>query len=136
MSDSNVVVILYHPNCKASQKLLSMIPDNFEGIRAVNIQTIEVPHFVKSVPCGVIDGNPITGKVLFDKVNGMISGPKSIDLNRSSKQAGFINNSSNCQLNSGFSTIDEDRGMDGFSGVPKFDQAQVRSVEDLRSERN
>lgn len=135
MRDSNVLVILYHPKCKASQKLLSNIPDSFEGIKAINIETIEVPQFVKSVPCGIVDGNPITGKPLFDKVISMISGPKSVDINSSSKQASFINNSSNFQLNSGFSMIDENKGNDGFSGVPKFDESQTRSLDDLRSER-
>jgi hypothetical protein len=137
MSDSNGLVILYHPQCKASQKLISKIPDNFDMIKLVNITTIKsIPSGVRSVPTGIIQGKPISGKTLFDKIDGMVKGPTGIDIFGASNKAGFISNDLSFNLSSNFSTLDENNSQsDGFTGVPKFNESQVRSLEQLQTER-
>lgn len=136
MSDQNEFVIVYHPNCKASQKLLSNIQQDNKMFKLVNILSIpNLPPNLKSVPAGITDGNIITGKQLFEKVESMINGPTSLNIFGASNQAGFINGSSNFNLNSSFSQL-EGSGQDGFSGVPTFDENKTRTMEQLKLERN
>lgn len=137
MNDSNVLVILYHPRCKASQKLISKLPDNFDMVKLVNITSIQsIPQGVKSVPTGIIQGTSISGKALFDKIDGMVKGPTGLDIFGASNKAGFINNDLNFNLSANFTTLDGNNSQsDGFTGVPKFNESQVRSLEQLQTER-
>ena len=137
MSDSNVLVILYHPQCKASQKLISKLPEKFDMVKLVNITTISsIPSGVKAVPTGLIEGKIISGKTLFDKIDGMLKGPTGLDIFGSSNKAGFINNDLSFNLSSNFSMLDDNNHQaDGFSGVPKFNESQVRSLEQVQNER-
>ena len=137
MSDQNEFVIVYHPNCKASQKLLSNIQQDNKMFKLVNILSIpNLPPNLKSVPAGITDGNIITGKQLFEKVESMINGPTSLNIYGASNQAGFINGSSNFNLNSNFSSLEGSSQADGFSGVPAFDENKTRTMEQLKLERN
>jgi S-adenosylmethionine synthetase len=135
MSEGPELVIIYHPGCKASQKLLSKIPDDFKIIKTVDIRTIKnIPPHIKSVPVGIQKEETITGKELFNKVENMINGPISANIFGASNMAGFINGSSNFSLNSNYSCLGN--GNDGFSGVPKYDDSQARTLDSLKSERN
>jgi len=137
MSDQNEFTIIYHPQCKASSKLISLIKDNSKMFKLVNVLTIpKLPPDLKSVPAGIVDGGIMTGKPLFEKVQSMINGPVSVNIFGASNQAGFINGSSNFALNSNFSPLDGSNGSDGFSGVPTFDENQVKTIEELKLERN
>lgn len=135
MSEGPELVVIYHPGCKASQKLLSKIPDDFKIIKTVDIRTIKnIPPHIKSVPVGIAGEDTITGKELFNKVENMINGPTSANIFQSSAMTGFINGASNFSLNSNYSCLDN--GNDGLSGVPKYDESQSRTLDKLQAERS
>lgn len=137
MSDQNEFVIIYHPQCKACQKLLSNITTDNNMFKLVNVLTIpKLPPELKSVPAGIIDGNIITGKRLFEKVESMLNGPVSVNIFGASNRAGFINGSADFNLNSNFTPLEGSGSADGFTGVPKFDENQVRTIDQLKLERN
>ena len=136
MSDHNEFVIIYYPSCKACQKLLSKIPKDSDIVKLINVLSLsQIPKGIKSVPAGIADNNIITGKQLFEKVESLINGPVSVNIFGASNQAGFLDSSSNFKLSSNFSVIDGSNGADGFTGVPKFDENQTRTVDQLTSER-
>lgn len=137
MSDQAEFVIIYHPMCKASQKLIAMIPEDNKIAKFVNVLNLkELPPGLKSVPAGILDNNIITGRQLFEKVESTLSGPVSVNIFGASNQAGFINGTSNFNLNNNFSPLDGVKTVDGFTGVPKFDENQTRTMDQLKSERN
>lgn len=137
MSDQNEFVIIYHPQCKACQKLLSNIHEDNKMFKLVNVLGIpNLPSGLKSVPAGIVEGNIITGKKLFEKVESMLNGPVSVNIFGASNQAGFINGSSNFKLNSNFTPLEGSSQGDGFTGVPKFDENQTRTIDQLKIERN
>lgn len=137
MSDQGEFVIIYHPSCKACQKLLSNIPEDNKIIKLVNVLSLNtIPSGLKSVPAGFSDNNIITGKKLFEKVESLINGPVSVNIYGASNQAGFIDGSSNFKLSSNFSPLDGSNGADGFIGVPKFDENQIKTVDQLQVERS
>ena len=135
MSDQQFVTI-YHPQCKASNRLLSNIKENNNMFKFVNVLSLpNLPPGLKLVPAGIIEGGIITGKKLFEKVESMINGPVSVNIFGASNRAGFINGSSDFNLNSNFSCLENADNTDGFTGVPKFDESQVRTIEQLKDER-
>lgn len=138
MSDQSEFVIIFHPQCKASQKLLNSIKENNSSMfKLVNILELPtLPPNLKSVPVGSVDGEFITGKKLFEKVLAMINGPVSVNIFGSSNRAGFIDGSSNFNLSSNFSSLENADHADGFTGVPKFDETQSRTIEQIKKERN
>ena len=137
MSDQNEFVIIYHPKCKACQKLLSNITEDNKMFNLVNVLTIpNLPPGLKSVPAGITDCAIITGKKLFEKVESMINGPISVNIFGASNRAGFINGSTDFNLNSNFTALEGSGNADGFTGVPKFDENQVKTIEQLKIERN
>lgn len=137
MSDQNEFVIVYHPQCKACQKLLSNIKEDNNMFKLVNVLSIpNLPPGLKSVPAGITDGSIITGKKLFEKVEAMLNGPISVNIFGASNRAGFINGSSDFNLNSNFSPLEGSSDGDGFTGVPKFDENEVRTIDQLKLERN
>ena len=73
MNANDQFIILYHPDCNPSKKLLSKIKDNnkFNCINVLDL--VELPADLKCVPAGIKDDNIITGKSLFDEVDGMLS---------------------------------------------------------------
>lgn len=134
---SEPLVILYHPKCKASQALLSKLPEKIENIKPIDISTMQqIPQGVRSVPCGILDSQQITGKALFDKVSSIVDGPVGLNIYGSSNQAGFLNNSSNFSLNHNFSMIEGSDSTDGMNGVPKYDESQRKTLEELKLERD
>jgi hypothetical protein len=136
MSDQKEFVIIYHPKCKACQKLLSNITEDNKMFKLINVLTLpNLPPDLKSVPAGITDGSIITGKKLFEKVISMINGPVSVNIFGASNQAGFISGDSNFNLNSNFTTLDGSGQSDGFTGVPKFDENQTKTIDQLQSER-
>lgn len=137
MSDQNEFVIIYHPQCKASQKLLSNIKEDNNIFKIVNVLSIsKLPPGLKSVPAGITEGGIITGKKLFEKVESMINGPVSVNIFGASNRAGFINGSTDFNLNSNFTPLEGVGNTDGFTGVPTFDENQVRTIDQLKLERN
>ena len=137
MSDQNEFVIVYHPQCKACQKLLSNIKEDNNMFKLVNVLSIpNLPPGLKSVPAGITDGSIITGKKLFEKVEAMLNGPISVNIFGASNRAGFINGSSDFNLNSNFSPLEGSSEGDGFTGVPKFDENEVRTIDQVKLERN
>lgn len=137
MSDQNEFVIIFHPQCKACQNLLSNIKEDNNMFKLVNVLTIpKLPPDLKSVPAGITDGSIITGKKLFEKVESMLNGPVSVNIFGASNRAGFINGSSDFNLNSNFSPLEGSNSADGFTGVPKFDENQVKTIDQLKLERN
>jgi len=137
MRDQDEFVIIYHPSCKACQKLLSNIPDDNKIVKLVNVLSLEtLPSGLKSVPAGFSDNNIITGKQLFEKVDSLLNGPTSLNIFGASNQAGFIDGSSNYKLSSNFSPLDGDNGSDGFTGVPTFDENQAKTIDELKFERD
>jgi hypothetical protein len=136
MSDQNEFVIIYHPQCKASQKLLSTIPDDNQMVKLINVLSIsKLPSGLKSVPAGIVEDGIITGKKLFEKVASLLNGPVSVNIFGASNQAGFINGPSNFNLNSNFTPLEGTGQADGFTGVPKFDENQVKTIDQLQTER-
>ena len=91
--EDKTFVIIYHPDCKASQRLIKMIPKD-SSFKLHDIRTVQIPPTVKSVPAGIYDSEVITGKQLFERVEKMLNGPESVDI-FGKQLAGFINNSSN-----------------------------------------
>lgn len=137
MSDQDEFVIIYHPSCKASQKLLSSIPADNKIVKLVNVLSLgKLPSGLKSVPAGFSDNNIITGKQLFEKVDSLLNGPTCLNIFGASNLAGFIDGSSNYKLSSNFSPLDGANGSDGFSGVPTFDENQAKTIEQLKFERD
>ena len=137
MSDQSEFVIIYHPSCKACQKLLSKVPEDTKIVKLVNVLSLpKLPPGLKSVPAGISENNIITGKQLFEKVESLLNGPVSVNIFGASNQAGFIDGSSNFKLSSNFSPIDGSNGSDGFIGVPKFDENQTKTIDQLKIERN
>lgn len=134
---SEQLVILYHPRCKASQSLLSKLPDKIENIKLIDITTMQqIPRGVRSVPCGILDSNQITGKALFDKVASMVDGPAPLNIYGASNQAGFVDKSDNFPLYNIFSSVDGSTGSHGMDGVPKYDESKRKSLEELKLERD
>lgn len=129
--DEKVFVIIYHPDCKASQKLISMIPKE-SNFKLYDVRTTKIPPSIKSVPAGIYDSEVICGKPLFDRVEKMINGPKSVDI-FGKQMAGFINDGSNFTLNTNFTPLNN--GSDGFTGVPTYDESQQRTLESIKTER-
>lgn len=137
MSDQNEFVIIFHPQCKACQKLLSNIKEDNNMFKLVNVLSIpKLPPDLKSVPAGITEGNIITGKKLFEKVESMINGPVSVNIFGSSNRAGFIDGSADFNLSSNFTPLEGSGCADGFTGVPKFDENQVKTIDQLKLERN
>lgn len=137
MSDQNEFVIVYHPQCKACQKLLSNVKEDNNMFKLVNVLSIpKLPSGLKSVPAGITEGSIITGKKLFEKVESMINGPVSVNIFGASNRAGFINGSTDFNLNSNFSPLEGAGNTDGFTGVPTFDENQVRTIDQLKLERD
>lgn len=137
MKNQDEFVIIYHPQCKASQKLLSNVKEDNNMFKLVNVLSIpKLPPELKSVPAGITEGSIITGKKLFEKVESMINGPVSVNIFGSSNRAGFIDGSTDFNLNSKFTPLEGAGNSDGFTGVPKFDENQVRTIDQLELERN
>jgi predicted thioredoxin/glutaredoxin len=137
MSDQNEFVIIYHPQCKACQRLLRNIKEDNSMFKLVNILSIpNLPQGLKSVPAGITEGSIITGKKLFEKVESMLNGPVSVNIFGASNQAGFISGSANFKLNANFSTLEGGDNTDGFTGVPKFDENQTKTIDQLKLERD
>jgi hypothetical protein len=127
-------VVLYHPKCKASQKVLSLVNNN-ENVNLVDITTIrKIPEGVDKVPVGIFDSQLISGKPLFEKIDSIINGPSYVNIKGSSNIAGFLNNNSNFSMNNVFSSLGN--GADGFTGVPTFDESSVKTLDTLKQERN
>ena len=134
---SEQLVILYHPRCKASQSLLSKLPDKIENIKLIDITAMQqIPQGVRSVPCGILDSKQITGKALFDKVASICDGPVGLNIYGASNQAGFLDKSSNFSLTNNFSLVDGATGSNGMEGVPKYDESQRKTLEELKLERD
>lgn len=129
--EDKTFVIIYHPDCKASQRLIKMIPKD-SSFKLHDIRTVQIPPTIKSVPAGIYESEVITGKQLFERVEKMLNGPESVDI-FGKQMAGFINNSSNFTLNSNFTPLNN--GTDGFSGVPTYDESQQKSLDILKMER-
>lgn len=136
MVNKDEIIIVYHPQCKASQKLLSMV-NNMKGIKLVNILTMsQIPPQIKSVPAGIINDNTlISGKELFAKIEGIVTGPTSLNIYGSSNKATFIGDNNDFNLNSNFSSFGANRGTDGTVGVPNWDESQARTINDIEAER-
>lgn len=137
MSDQGEFVIVFHPQCKACQKLLSNVKEDNNMFKLVNVLSIpKLPPGLKSVPAGITEGNIITGKKLFEKVESMINGPVSVNIFGSSNRAGFIDGTANFTPNSNFTLLEGSNSADGFTGIPKFDENQTKTIDQLKIERN
>ena len=134
MSDTKEFVIIYHPTCPASCKLLKMITDD-KMFRLINVLNIsELPSDLKCVPAGITADGIITGKKLFDKVESMMNGPIGLNVYEASNNTAFIHDSCNFNLNSNYTKLDNNQS-DGFTGIPEFDECNTKTVSQLELER-
>lgn len=126
-------LLFYHHNCKASNKLLSMIPNDFK-IQKINIDELRtIPSQITQVPMAQINNSLICGKELFMYFENLKNNIISIDIKKSNKLTGILGSDKNIQLNSHFGLSEQ---TDGFVGVPTFNESEVKSVEQLKRERN
>ena len=119
------IQLYYHPNCKASNKLLNNINKECSGLfNFIDISKMTMPPSgLSRVPAIQMDGNFIYGKECFDTVGRSIMGPSSCDVFKSgSKIDSFNSSGSEIQMNPQFSGLG--RGMDGFKGIPNDDETQ------------
>lgn len=131
-SNGDTLILFYHEQSTACQKLKEFIPKD-KKIQLVDISRVSnIPPSIKSVPSLVINQKEIlSGKKVFDYFN------KSDDmeyLNFSGKNSGFgfssidDSNTGTMESNSMFSSID----MPSISeGLPKWEEEQSNSPLDL-----
>lgn len=126
-------ILFYHPNCKASQKLFSIIPNNYKIEKIDITQLQQIPPQLSQVPTGQIDNKLIFGKELFDFFQKNSEGIKCMDIKKSTRFAGIIGTNDNITIGSHENLSQE---LDGFKGVPEFDESQIRSIEQMKSDRH
>ena len=136
MSEDNTIII-YHPDCKASRLLLKKIPKN-AGFRLLNITEMKsIPSNIRSVPVGQINGEWLSGKKLFDKVDTIVNGPKMMSIMSCSKIACLIDSDTNHDITCNFTNIGN-QGGGMFDNVPSYEEIknQPVSLETLQSNRD
>ena len=131
-NDSDNLILFFHEQSKACQKLKEFIPKD-KKIQIVDISRVNnIPSSIKSIPTLVINNKEIlSGKKVFDYFN------KSDEieyLNFSGKNLGFAfssiddNEIGNIQSNTIFSSIDMPSISDG---VPKWDENDTKETLDI-----
>lgn len=126
-------ILFYHPNCRASQKLLSIIPNDYKIEKIDITQLQQIPPQLSQVPTGQIDNKLMFGKELFDFFQKSSEGIKCMDIKKSSRLAGIIGSNSNITIDNHENLSQE---LDGFKGVPDFDESQIRSIDQMKSDRH
>ena len=140
-SSENTLILFYHKDSSACNKLFQIIPKE-QKIQYVDIATINnIPQSIKSIPSLVINNSEIlTGKKVFDYF-GKTDEIEYIGFScKGSGLCTFSNindDSSNVDSNSTFSSIDM---PDMSSGVPKWDEnsdsKQTIDMDKLQAERS
>lgn len=126
-ADIPKVDLYYHPNCKASGKLMNEISNNQDSSKLFNFINISkfnnLPQNIIRIPCINYDNKMIHGKECFEIVSRLLSGPSSCNIfSTGSKVCSFDNsNKIEYQISPNYSSIDSNQtGGDGFVGVPTY----------------
>ena len=128
------ISLYYHPNCRASSKLMNEISthqDSSKLFNFINISTLNnAPQGLRRIPCVNYDGKLIHGKECFDIVSRLLSGPSSCNIfNTGTKVCSFDNsNQIEFQISPSYSSIDGKNTSDGFIGVPAYN-GEVKTIE-------
>lgn len=134
-TDIENINLYYHPNCKASSRLLSEIdrrPEAKKLFNYINISRFQVPPpGVQKIPCIEYNKEIVSGKKCFDIVSNIMAGPTSCNIySTGSKICSFDEkNSKDYQMAPSYSPISGIENIsDGFVGVPKYNPADTPSV--------
>lgn len=126
--------LYFHPNCRASIKLMNQINNNQDSSKLFNFINISnftsVPNGVNRIPCINYDNKMVYGKECFDIVSRLILGPVSCNIfNTGSKVCSFDNsNQIDYQISPSYSSIDGNKNIaDGFTGVPEY-TGEVKTI--------
>lgn len=134
-SDIPPINLYYHPDCRASEKLMAkvkMYPDTTKLFNFINIGSLNrPPPGISRIPCINYDGKNIHGKECFELVIRILNGPSSCNIySTKSKICSFDDNSNTeYQICPNFSSIDGCNNNDGFSGVPQYN-GENKTIQD------
>lgn len=135
-SDIPLINLYYHPNCKASHKLMNQVrlySDSNKLFNFINISSLNrPPPGVNRIPCINYDGKNIHGKECFELVTRLLNGPSSCNIyNTKTKVCSFDENSqTEYQICPNFSNINGSKNStDGFTGVPTYN-GEVKTLQD------
>lgn len=135
-TDVPKINLFYHPQCRASAKLMQLINSNSDAIKLFNFIDISslnvIPRNIQKIPCIELETNIVHGKQCFDSVSRLISGPTSCNVfSTGSKICSFDNsNQEEYQICPTFSPLDDGNNMDGFKGVPEYTGENKRALLD------
>lgn len=124
-SDIPKLNLYYHPNCKASNKLLNTPELKSDGNKLFNFIDIgtlgSVPRQIQRIPCIDYDNKIVYGRECFDLVARLLIGPTSCNVyTTGSKVCSFDNKNTEYDISPSFSSVGNNNNTDGFKGVPTY----------------
>ena len=139
-SDNDNLILFYHEQSKACQKLKEFIPQD-KKIQVVDISRVNnIPSSIKSVPTLVINNKEIlSGKKVFDYFN---KSDEMEYLNFSGKNSGFAfssindNDKETIESNTMFSSINMPSISDGVPQWEENDTKESLDIDKLQVERD
>jgi hypothetical protein len=127
------IILFFHPQCKACQRLLSTIKDK-SGITFINIYEEEVKYNITSVPCIILDKSKmLVGKQCFE----LFEAKKELRCVNTKRSVGFSEISTGKNSEGMFDLhckLGQKNGADGVR--PTDDDTTELSVEELIRKRD